>query len=206
MRIPPRASANLAIVCFVIVLAAIVSLHLLRPDFNPWTHRLSEYAIGPYGKLMTTAFLAACLGLLALGHTLWHTVRHSFFLVVACGAMVVAAFADGLMAYFVADPYDPNAAGQVIVTPMGHMHDVLALSHAFFWALAVGATPFALLADRKWRRLALTSFALGALVALGMSVRTFSGMMMLGLTQRLWITCVLAWSLTHAVALGRNQA
>jgi hypothetical protein len=206
MTISPRASGSLAIGCFAVVLAAIVSLHLLRPDFDPVTHRLSEYAIGPYGYLMTAAFLFACLGLLALGHTVWHTVRHSFWTGVACGAMIAAAVADGLMAFFVADPYGPNAAGLVVVTTSGRMHDLLALSHAFFWSLAVGATPFALLADPKWRRFAFVSFGAGALVAAGMAVRTFSGMVMLGLTQRVWIAGVLLWSLTHALKLRDGTA
>lgn len=201
MTISPRTSGTLAIGCFVVVLGAIVSLHLLRPDFNPVTHRLSEYAIGPFGYLMTAAFLFACLGLLALAHTVWHAVRHSFWTGIACGAMVAAALADGLMAFFVADPYTPNPAGILHVTSTGRIHDVLALSHAFFWSLAVGATPLGLLADPRWRRFALVSFAAGGLVAVAMAVRTVSGMMMLGLTQRLWITGVLAWSLTHAVAL-----
>jgi uncharacterized protein DUF998 len=206
MTVPPRASGSLAIGCFAAVLAAILSLHVLRPDFNPVTHRLSEYAIGPYGYLMTAAFLFACLGLLALGHTVWNTVRHSFWIGIACGAMVAAAIADGLMAFFVADPYEPNPAGLIVVTTAGRIHDVLALSHAFFWSLAVAATPFGLLADPKWRRFALVSFGAGALVAAAMALRTFSGMMMLGLTQRVWIGGVLAWSLTHALKLREGTA
>jgi hypothetical protein len=206
MTVSPRVSGTIAIVCFVVVLGAIVALHLVRPEFNPITHRLSEYAIGPYGYLMTAAFLFASAGLFALGHTVWHAVRHSWWIKLACGAMVAAAVADGLMAFFVADPYEPNAAGILHVTATGRIHDILALSHAFFWSVAVGATPFGLLADPQWRRFALVSFALGGLVALGMAVRTVSGMMMLGLTQRLWIAGVLAWSVTHALALRGRTA
>jgi len=206
VTISPRTSGSFAIGCFVVVLAAIVSLHVMRPDFNPITHRLSEYAIGPYGYLMTAAFLFACLGLLALGHTVWQRVRHSFWIRVACGAMVAAALADGLMAFFVADSYEPNAAGILHVTTTGRIHDVLALSHAFFWSAAVGATPLGLLADPKWRGFALVSFAMSGLVVAGMAVRTLSGMTMLGLTQRLWIAGVLAWSLTHALALRGRTA
>lgn len=38
--------------------ACVVALHLLRSDLDPVGHRLSEYANGPYGYLMTTAFVA----------------------------------------------------------------------------------------------------------------------------------------------------
>jgi uncharacterized protein DUF998 len=197
MTISTRISAGIAIACFLVVLAALLALHLLRPEFDPLTHRLSEYAIGPYGFLMTLAFATAGLGLLALGHTVWHGVRHSFWIVLACSAMVAAALADGLMGFFVADPYGPHA----VVTVSGRVHDVLALAHAFCWSVAVGATPLGLMADPKRRRFALVSFGLSGLVALGMAVRTLSGLDRLGLTQRLWIGGVLVWSVAHALAL-----
>ena len=197
MTVSTRTSAAVAIACFLVVLGALLALHLLRPEFDPLTHRLSEYAIGPYGFLMTLAFAAAGLGLLALGHTVWHGVRHSFWIVLACAAMVAAAAADGLMAFFVADPYGPHA----VVTVSGRVHDVLALSHAFCWSVAIGATPLGLFADPKRRRFAPVSLALSGLVVLGMAVRTFSGLNLLGLTQRLWIGGVLLWSVAHAIAL-----
>ncbi len=51
------ALALMGIAYFVIV---IVSLHFLRPDLNPISHPTSEYAVGPYGFLMTiTLFLFA---------------------------------------------------------------------------------------------------------------------------------------------------
>lgn len=206
MASPPKVSASIAIVCFAVVLAAFLGLHLLQPDVDPVTHRLSEYAIGRFGYLMTVAFLGACLGLLALAHSVWSSVRHTFWLGLTCGAMLVAATTDGLMALFVADPYAPGRAAPAVVTPAGHMHDLLAMTHAFFWAVAIGATPFALALDPKWRGFARVSFGLGAMVALGMGVRALAGPGALGLTQRLWIGGVLVWSLAHAVALWRRAA
>lgn len=42
---------------------AVVALHVLRPDLGPAGHRLSEYAVGPWGWLMTAAFLLFAGGL-----------------------------------------------------------------------------------------------------------------------------------------------
>ena len=46
--------------------AAVLALHALRPDLQPWGHRLSEYANGPWGWLMVAAFLGMAAGLVAL--------------------------------------------------------------------------------------------------------------------------------------------
>lgn len=45
---------------------SLLLLHLLRRDLNPIERRLSEYAIGPYGVLMTAALFAMGLALGAL--------------------------------------------------------------------------------------------------------------------------------------------
>jgi drug/metabolite transporter (DMT)-like permease len=47
-------------------LGCVVALHLLRADLDPTAHRLSEYATGPYGWLMTAAFMLLGCALLAL--------------------------------------------------------------------------------------------------------------------------------------------
>ncbi len=47
-------------------LAAVVALHLLRPELGAAGDRISEYAIGPYAPLMTVAFVSIGAGILAL--------------------------------------------------------------------------------------------------------------------------------------------
>ena len=47
--------------------AFVVILHVVRTDLQPVGHRLSEYANGPYGWMMTAAFVALGCGLAALG-------------------------------------------------------------------------------------------------------------------------------------------
>ena len=54
--------------------SAIVLLHVLRTDFDPGYRYLSEYAVGPYGALMTSTFFALRAGSLALSFGLWRSV------------------------------------------------------------------------------------------------------------------------------------
>ena len=46
--------------------AAVLALHVLRPDLGPRRDRISEYAIGAYGPVMAVAFVAIGLGLLVM--------------------------------------------------------------------------------------------------------------------------------------------
>jgi hypothetical protein len=55
--------AILATAYFVVIIAA---LHFLSPDFNPIERPTSEYAVGPFGYLMTSAFVALSLSTWAL--------------------------------------------------------------------------------------------------------------------------------------------
>jgi hypothetical protein len=51
-------------------LTCVAILHIVRTDLPPASHRLSEYANGPHGWMMTMAFAALGCGLMALGVTL----------------------------------------------------------------------------------------------------------------------------------------
>ena len=45
---------------------AIMILHVLRPDLNPIRRAVSNYAVGPFGLLMTIAFFTLALSEFAL--------------------------------------------------------------------------------------------------------------------------------------------
>ena len=50
--------ATTAIACYTYFVLALLLMHVLRPDYTPTSHMISDYAVGPYGWIMTTAFLA----------------------------------------------------------------------------------------------------------------------------------------------------
>ena len=57
---------TLALISIAYFVAVIVTLHFLRPDLNPISRPTSEYAVGPYRFLMTTAFLSMSVASLSL--------------------------------------------------------------------------------------------------------------------------------------------
>ena len=66
MRPDHRLLAAASIALSLIGVGAVVALHVLRPELAPVSHRLSEYAIGRYGGLMTAAFVCVGASLLTL--------------------------------------------------------------------------------------------------------------------------------------------
>lgn len=55
--------------------AAVVVLHVLRSDLRAPSSRLSAYATGPHGEVMTFAFLALAVGVLAFASAVWARSR-----------------------------------------------------------------------------------------------------------------------------------
>lgn len=61
-----------AVLTYQVLLAALL---FLRPDLDPYWHTISEWAIGPYGWVMTLAFLLSALSYAALWFLLRSQIR-----------------------------------------------------------------------------------------------------------------------------------
>ena len=79
-----------------VMLAAMASLHILRPDLNPFSEPKSYYGPGAFGALFTVSVGAFGVGLTALGMLLRRQERSpvavTFVGMAAAAAFVVAAF------------------------------------------------------------------------------------------------------------------
>src|SRR4051794_5639322 len=58
--------ANSVIACLLYALAVLILLHFLRPDCVPRSHMISDYAVGRFGWLMKSVFVAMSLADLSL--------------------------------------------------------------------------------------------------------------------------------------------
>jgi len=58
--------ANTSIACFTYSVLSLLLLHVLRPDYAPAHHMISDYAVGRYGWVMTSFFLSTSGGCLML--------------------------------------------------------------------------------------------------------------------------------------------
>lgn len=115
-----RTAAVVAIVAAGIAAAALLLLHPLRPDLDPTWRFVSEYALGPFGFLMTVAFLAIAAASAALVVLMWGqacTVSGRIGAVLAAisglGMLVAAVF-----------PTDPITTPADEATMSGTLHQV----------------------------------------------------------------------------------
>jgi hypothetical protein len=182
-----RAVGHLSLALLGIAVACVVALHVIRPRVSPIERRLSEYALGPYGWLMDTAFTATAGGLTALAIFLTRSAGRPRLVP---AALVVAAIALVLSAIYRLDATDNaddvfhrwasgTAAAAVVVAALG-------------WSV-VGA------GRRRPRRRGLDQLL--AIVALGLAVLSLMlhETYLTGINQRLVWAALIAWSVVVTI-------
>lgn len=189
--------ATLAIVGMGYFVVAVIALHFLRPDHNPIQRIVSQYAVGPYGFVMTSAFFALSLGSLALVIGLFRGLSEagrSLVGLVLLGIWGLGIFIAGIF------PTDLNGSAQ---TTFGNIHVIASVLAFVSLVLAALLISWRFKNDENW-----SSFHRPALLfALLMSL-TFVGLFLYintrfgGLGQRIFIAAVLIWLSSTAARLG----
>ena len=101
----------------------LVLLHFLEPQFDPNWHFVSEYALGPWGWLMSSLFLLLALACWTLVPAMWRHLpkwggRLGLALVVLGGlALAIAAF----------NATDPILSAANQITDHGKIHGLMAM-------------------------------------------------------------------------------
>jgi len=190
---------GLAVTSFLGVLSfaiLVVLLHFLRPDLNPIRVAVSEYAIGPYGSLMTLAFFLRGLGeaCLVVGIASSAGVLRSRAGLVLLSLTTVGSF---LVAIFPADR-------QNLITLVIHSLSALLNFNGLGIAALVWARHFR--REPGLRDRARTSLTLGWLILLSAvgflaTLGTWSG-----LVERLLEVFIIAWLWFMARQLYTTEA
>jgi hypothetical protein len=190
MRQPRDPVIRAATVCLAWFVAVVVAEHALRSDLSPGEHRISEYAVGSGGWLMTTGFLAWALAFALTAVALQRLPLRSspvgraltaLLALCAIGALGTALFETGTSAGMV----PPGAR----LTAANHVHDV---ASAVLQASLVAAILCALTLD-DWSRLRSTTIAL-LVAALAISLLfSGAGFGLPGVRQRVLVAIGCAW-------------
>ncbi|HTS04458.1 MAG TPA: DUF998 domain-containing protein [Candidatus Eisenbacteria bacterium] len=181
-------AAYIALSSTIYYAAAIVLLHILRPDFDPRYRYLSEYVNGPYGSLMTSTFFVLSLGSLALLFGLWRSVSSKF------------RFAPGMLlwlvwacAVFFAGVYPSDLQGAP-ATSNGQIHNQMGMIAFLCATLALPLLSVPLRWDKKWQ----SAWSSAVLLSLPVIFSYFAldrlgEIHLAGLDQRIFLGVTLIW-------------
>jgi hypothetical protein len=185
---------------------AVISLHFLRPDYSPISQPTSDYAVGPSGFVMSTAFAAMSLAAWSVVIGLGQTVRQTTRLRVGMGLLGVWATGVLIAMLF------PTDVGDAPQTLSGTIHRINGF--AAFFSLALGAFLVSrrFKHDDRWRpvdrpAVVLSALMLAEFAAVGAAIASDSGLG--GLGQRIMLITVLTWFYLVAGrlrSLGRQGA
>ena len=192
MRPDHRLLATASIALSLIGVGAVVALHVLRPELAPVSHRLSEYAIGRYGGLMTAAFVCVGASLLALAGAIVDEDRRVRALVVAA-AVGIAGLGMILSGMYRTDASRSGATADALHSAASGLATLTLIGAAVVWtAIALRRTAPVVLATMC--------------VALGAVSPALHRSRWTGLSQRLlWLT-LLTWVVVAAVDLATGRS
>jgi hypothetical protein len=188
--------ALLAIVGIVDFLLNVAALHFVRPDVNPVLEPMSNYAVGPYGFLLTAADIG--LGLAAL------TLTFGLYLSIAPpGRSYVGLFLLGLygVSVLLAGIFPIDVGGEA--TTFGIIHNIVGNISFFGFPIAVILLSMGMGKDEQWRSFRRTALAISVLVVLT-AILTIVGSNLgigFGVTQRIFNVAALVWMLAGVLHL-----
>jgi hypothetical protein len=197
---PVAVLATVSILGTALFVALIVALHFLSPDFDPIERPTSEYAVGPFGYLMTLAFISMSLSTWALVIGLSRDLSGpaqprlglGFLGVWGIGLLVAAAF-----------PIDLERAPQTLAGTIHAINGPVA-----FLSLIIGTNLVSrgFKKDMRWRPIhrfasVLALIMIAEFVAGGLTAAMETGA---GIAQRILIVTFATWFLVTALRLRAN--
>jgi hypothetical membrane protein len=191
-----RFLALLAIVGIADFLLNIAALHFLRPDVNPVLEPMSNYAVGPYGFLLTAADIGGGLAALALTFGLYWGIAPP-------GRSYVGLFLLGLygVSVLLAGIFPIDVGGEA--TTVGTIHNIVGNISFFGFPIAVILLSLGMGKDERWRSIRRPALALAGVVVLTV-ILTMVGFNLgigFGVTQRIANVAALVWMLVVALHL-----
>src|SRR5918999_1575135 len=188
--------ALLAIVGIVDFLLNVATLHFLRPEVNPMLEPMSNYAVGPYGFLLTAADIGGGLAALAL-------ILGLYLGIAPPGRSYVGLFLVGLygVSTLLAGIFPIDVGGET--TTVGTIHNIVGNILFFAFPIAVILLSLGMGKDERWRSFRRPALALSIVVVLTVILTIVGSNLGIayGVTQRIFNVAALVWMLAVALHL-----
>jgi uncharacterized protein DUF998 len=198
---PERQLAWLALIAMggiVYFVVAIIILHVLRPEYNPINHAVSNYAVGPYGYLMTAAFYTLALSVFALALGLARSMVLTNQARVALLLLNIASVGMIVMGIF---PGDVHA-----------LHPPATITGVIHWTAAGVSFASIMIAafilsrcfktDERWQAFQRSTLVLAMAMVVALLLYGVLALVgWIGVGQRIYIAVSLMWLLFVAVGL-----
>ncbi|MCC7297286.1 MAG: DUF998 domain-containing protein [Bacteroidia bacterium] len=117
---------------FGVSLFLLVLLHFLKPEFNPLTRNLSEYANGKYGFLMILFFLFNALGFVGMAFHSYRIFTHRAYRAIASFLFLVCAFSAVILSIFplnlIDSPSNTSSYIHIQTAPMFLISEIVAMT------------------------------------------------------------------------------
>ncbi len=207
-RVVTACLAGFAVLGVLYFFAAVTTEEALRPMYDPVQRTISELAVGRYGFLQISAFVALGLSLLALPAGLWRRLRST--LVTRAGLCLIAV---GGIASFVAAAFPTDLRDAAVATVSGQIHATIAGAGYACLITAMLLLSLHFRGDLRWRPIHLPASVLTlAGIAALLSMAAVGNSDIAGLVQRLMVVPLLSWVMLTGVqamrvsAAGRREA
>ena len=188
--------ATAAIACFAYFALALLLMHALRPDDAPATTWISGYAVGPYGWVMTTAWLAASCGCVMLMLGLARNGLRSG--AGRLGTLLLGILSIGLLITAI---FPPARRGEQSTS--GEIHSMTFLVNVLCILLASVFLSVGFGSDPRWRAFRRTAATLALLLVFAFVLQflTVYIAVLYGLANRFFATVLLVWLLRISIKL-----
>jgi hypothetical protein len=185
-----RQLSVVALIFIIYFAAIIIILHFLRPDVNPAGSPTSEYAVGPYGFLMSSAFVSMSIATFSLLVGLNRAIYKSAPYRAARVLFVIWGLGLFIALFF---PINPDGTE---LTTKNLIHRINGPIIFFCVSVAVLLFAISFKRDERWRPIYAAAFTLALLmlvlfVAVGIAVANKAGVE--GLLQRIFLLLLITW-------------
>ena len=184
---------------FAYFVLALLLMHAIRPDYTIVDHMISDYAVGPTGWIMTTAFLSLALGCMALAIGMFKDGPKSWLGRAGASLLIVAFMGLIVTALFPTDLETARA------TCTGNIHTISFLVNVVSILVSTVCLSFSYGGSAGWRdrrRPALIFSGLLAIAFIGQFLTLHRGAPY-GIANRLFVTILMAWLFANSLWLKR---